>query len=198
MDLQRLEVVFSPCSDVQIGAVYAFSAFVHQISTHTPLLPFEDFVVIDSTRPDLQMFGTKTSFHLRLTPMDLSCACIAAVPRWILYCPPHLTSFHMSRIVVDVDVMRGMYHIIPALKDIHLRDCVIDLQVQSKRPLTWGFLWHTAKQNGCQLRSVSSICCTYLGYPLGPHTPDVQLDILLQTDAELLVDLLGQVRSRER
>jgi hypothetical protein len=195
MKLQRLEVALSGESIAHVGAVYAFSALVHQISTHIPILPFEEFAIIDSSRPDLQMTGTKTLLHLHLAPTNVSSPFIA-VPRWILYCPPQITSLQMSRVVVDVDVMRGLYHTIPVLQYMSFRDSVIDLKVKSKRALTWGFLWHTAKQNGCHLRLIDVSFCAYLGSPDGPHAPAVQLNLLMKADAELLMHLHHHLWSR--
>jgi hypothetical protein len=193
--LERLEVVLTASPNVHIGALYTFSALVAQVSTCRANLPFETIAIMDLSRPDVQMGGTKSAFEFRLAPSVESTPHIAP-PKWVLLCPPQLTSLYLSRVAVCASGMRGLYHNIPDLEEIRLHDCAINLEVGPSPPPAWHFLWNAAKEVGQSLRSVDVSSCTYLGSPLPDHTPAAHLDVLMETDSQSLSGLREHLGSR--
>jgi hypothetical protein len=178
--------------NAHIGALYAFSALVAQVSICRALLPFGNIAILDLSRPDIQLSGAHSSFQLRLAPGPVASTAYVTLPKWISLCPPQLTSLHLSQAVIDAACIRGLYHNIPGLKEISLHGCAINLAVESSPPCAWHSLWNTAKEVGHCLRTVDIGACTYLG------SATVQLDALLEADAQSLENLKHHLRSLGR
>jgi hypothetical protein len=195
VDMKRLEVVLTAPSNAHVGAFYAFSAVVSQLSACLPYLPSDELEVMDLSRPDLRISGTKSSFKLSLASKLKAASCVS-MPNWVFYCIPHITHLSLSRVIVDANLMRGLYHIIPSLHEMVFADCAINHELNMKPNLTWAFLWDTAKNNAQWLHTVDVTSCGYFGRNLEPREAAVQREALLKTDGEGLDALEENVRSR--
>jgi hypothetical protein len=188
--LSKLELVLSASAHVYTGTLYAFSALVRQASASIPMLPFEHVAIIDLARPDIHIAGTKDAFELTLT----GSASHVGAPRWLSVCPPRITSLRMSRVLVDIDLMQGLYHLISDLREIHLDDCLVDLEGRFKKVLTWSFLWQTAQQNG-RLRLVDVRSCGYRRFPSESYDEHALL-VQQKQDADAFKKLEESIRAR--
>jgi hypothetical protein len=193
--MKRLEVVLTAPSNAHVGAFYAFSAVVSQLSACLPYLPSDELEVMDLSRLDLRITGTKSSFKLSLAS-KLEAAPYVSMPNWVFYCIPHITHLSLSRVIVDANLMRGLYHIIPSLHEIILSDCAINHELNMKPNLTWTFLWDTAKNNAKWLHTIDVTSCGYLGHTLELSEAAVQREELLKADGEFLAALKENARSR--
>jgi hypothetical protein len=138
----------------------------------------------------MDLAGTEDWFALRLS----GAFAYTTAPRWLSVCTPLITALHMARVMVDGDLMQGLQQVVAGLRDVRLRDCVVDLEGKFRRTPTWGVLWDTASRSG-RLRSVDVRGCGYHHFPC-PSYDEHALLVQHKQDAEALEQLQEHIRGR--
>jgi hypothetical protein len=124
------------------------------------------------------------------------------LPRWIKVHLFDIVSVEIERGVFDNNMLRALYHRVPLLRCLVIRDSLIDFNADAGQTLSWSFLWEQALHTGDQLAVLDVTGCSYgrrkdKDQPLQPLEPGVALDMSLKRDARALGRLHERVEERK-